>query len=151
MTYHWILFPFLSPFPGELRSLNESCPGWGAATQPNRRRPAPADSEPRRAHPAMIRLRLCRMVLLLSLAALTAPCAEGFSLLGPFLDQTNTNFPSNNKVENYGASAQIDYNFGNVALTSITSYRRSNAATTQDSDFSPSDLLSASLSLGMTF
>ena len=37
----------------------------------------------------MIRLRLCRMVLLLSLAALTAPCAEGFSLLGPFLDQTN--------------------------------------------------------------
>ena len=59
----------------------------------------------------------------------------------PFLDQTSTNFPSNNKVENYGASAQIDYNFGNMALTSITSYRRSNAATTQDSDFSAGDFL----------
>ncbi len=61
----------------------------------------------------------------------------------PFLDQTSTNFPSNNKVENYGGSAQIDYNFGNVALTSITAYRRSNAATTQDSDFSPGDFLGA--------
>ena len=59
----------------------------------------------------------------------------------PFLDQTRTNFPSNNKVENYGASAQIDYNFGNVALTSITSYRRSNALTSQDSDFSSGDFL----------
>ena len=61
----------------------------------------------------------------------------------PFLDVTSSNFPSNNKVENYGASAQIDYNFGNLALTSITSYRRSNSATNQDSDFSTGDFLGA--------
>ena len=61
----------------------------------------------------------------------------------PFLDVTSSNFPSNNKVENYGASAQIDYNFGNLALTSITSYRRSNSATNQDSDFSAGDFLGA--------
>ena len=61
----------------------------------------------------------------------------------PFLDQTRTNFPSNNKVENYGVSAQVDYNFGNLALTSITAYRRSKSLTTQDSDFSPGDFLGA--------
>ena len=51
------------------------------------------------------------------------------------------NFLSSNKIENYGGSAQADYNFGKLALTSITAYREIKADTNQDSDFTGADLL----------
>ncbi|MEE4452536.1 TonB-dependent receptor [Novosphingobium resinovorum] len=51
------------------------------------------------------------------------------------------NFESSNKIENWGVSGQLDYDLGGTKLTSITSYRRTNALTNQDSDFSSADLL----------
>ena len=46
-----------------------------------------------------------------------------------------TNFDSTNKVENYGVSGQIDYEFGPMTLTSITAYRRGKTASNFDTDF----------------
>ncbi|WP_404482323.1 TonB-dependent receptor [Novosphingobium sp. BL-52-GroH] len=51
------------------------------------------------------------------------------------------NFQSSNDIENWGLSGQLDYDMGGVKLTSITSYRRTDALTNQDSDFSSADLL----------
>jgi outer membrane receptor protein involved in Fe transport len=60
----------------------------------------------------------------------------------PFADVVNYNFPSTNKIDNWGLSGQIDYSLGLLKLTSITAYRRTHAVTNQDSDFSRADLLS---------
>jgi len=54
---------------------------------------------------------------------------------------TYNNFESTNKIKNWGFSGQIDYDLGGAKLTSITAYRRTNAVTNQDSDFSSADLL----------
>ena len=59
----------------------------------------------------------------------------------PFSDQVFYNRPSTNKITNWGLSGQIDYDMGGVKLTSITAYRRTNAVTNQDSDFTSADLL----------
>ncbi len=48
-----------------------------------------------------------------------------------------------NDIKNYGISGQLDYEFGDVVLTSITSYRETHLAADQDVDFT-----SASLSSG---
>ncbi|MEP7223239.1 MAG: TonB-dependent receptor [Novosphingobium sp.] len=78
-----------------------------------------------------------------------APTAVIFALGGkvnpasaPFSDVIYNNFPSTNKIENWGLSGQIDYHAGPIKLTSITAYRRTGAITNQDSDFSSADLLS---------
>jgi len=52
-----------------------------------------------------------------------------------------TNFDSTNKIENYGVSGQIDYEFGPMTLTSITAYRRGKTASNFDTDFTSADLL----------
>ena len=52
-----------------------------------------------------------------------------------------TNFDSTNKVENYGVSGQIDYEFGPMTLTSITAYRRGKTKLNFDTDFTSADLL----------
>lgn len=59
----------------------------------------------------------------------------------PFSYNVYNNFASSNKIENYGFSGQMDYNLGNLNLTSITAYRRVNADTNQDSDFTGADLI----------
>ena len=59
----------------------------------------------------------------------------------PFADRVAYNFPSTNKIDNWGISGQIDYNMGLLKLTSITAYRNTKAITNQDSDFSAADLL----------
>ncbi|MFM9852949.1 MAG: TonB-dependent receptor [Sphingomonadaceae bacterium] len=52
------------------------------------------------------------------------------------------NFDSTNKIENYGISGQIDYDLSDtLSLTSISSSRRVNTDTNQDSDFTSADLL----------
>lgn len=51
------------------------------------------------------------------------------------------NFESSNKIKNWGFSGQVDYDLGGTKLTSITAYRRTDALTDQDSDFSSADLL----------
>lgn len=59
----------------------------------------------------------------------------------PFADRTYSNFPSSNDVENYGFSAQLDYEAGPVNVTSITALRKTNSLTDQDSDFTSARLL----------
>ncbi len=59
----------------------------------------------------------------------------------PFSFNVYNNFLSTNEIENYGGSAQIDYDLGNLALTSITAYRKVKALTNQDSDFTGADLI----------
>jgi outer membrane receptor protein involved in Fe transport len=59
----------------------------------------------------------------------------------PFSYNVYNNFLSSNEIENYGGSAQIDYDLGNMALTSITAYRQVRALTNQDSDFTSADLI----------
>jgi iron complex outermembrane receptor protein len=59
----------------------------------------------------------------------------------PFSYNVYNNFLSSNEIENYGGSAQIDYDLGSLALTSITAYRKVQADTNQDSDFSAADLI----------
>jgi len=59
----------------------------------------------------------------------------------PFSYNVYNNFLSSNEIENYGGSAQIDYDLGSLALTSITAYRKVQANTNQDSDFTGADLI----------
>ncbi|HEV7340486.1 MAG TPA: TonB-dependent receptor [Sphingopyxis sp.] len=59
----------------------------------------------------------------------------------PFSFDVYNNFLSTNEIENYGGSGQIDYDLGNLALTSITAYRKVKALTNQDSDFTSADLI----------
>ncbi len=59
----------------------------------------------------------------------------------PFADVIYSNFPSTNKIKNWGVSGQIDYDFGDMKLTSITGYRGVRAITNQDSDFTSADLI----------
>ena len=60
----------------------------------------------------------------------------------PFAYEGYANFQSTNKIDNYGVSAQIDYNVADaLALTSITAYRGVRSNDNQDGDFSSADLL----------
>ena len=45
-----------------------------------------------------------------------------------------------NRIKNYGFSGQIDYSFGAVTATSITSYRKTELAANQDVDFTSAAL-----------
>lgn len=45
-----------------------------------------------------------------------------------------------NKIKNWGGSAQIDYNFGPIGLTSISAYRNMDLDANQDVDFTSLDL-----------
>lgn len=58
-----------------------------------------------------------------------------------YADRVYDNFDSTNNIENWGLSGQVDYTAGPVKLTSITAYRRTNAITNQDSDFTSADLI----------
>ena len=63
----------------------------------------------------------------------------------PFSYNVFNNLPSTNKIENSGVSAQADYEFGNLTLTSISAYRNSDIKTNQDSDFTSADLIGSNL------
>lgn len=65
----------------------------------------------------------------------------GIDAQNPFSYRVYNNFLSSNRIENYGTSLQADYDFGNIALTSITAYREVKADTNQDSDFTGADIL----------
>ncbi len=80
-------------------------------------------------------------------AALMSPYVGGMvnAPQDRFKNQVYYNFPSTNKIENYGVSGQIDYDAGPFKLTSITALRRTNALNDQDSDFTSARLLSTNL------
>lgn len=60
----------------------------------------------------------------------------------PFADVVYNNFASTNDIENYGVSAQLDFELGSdFTLTSISAYRETNGQYDQDVDFTSLDLL----------
>ncbi len=56
-------------------------------------------------------------------------------------DIVYNNFNSTNDIENYGISAQLDWDIGDFKLTSISAFRKTRAITYQDSDFTSANLL----------
>jgi outer membrane receptor protein involved in Fe transport len=86
----------------------------------------------------------CAAVNIRQSGATAALVAVGGRVNAPadkFDDVIYNNRNSTNKIENWGLSGQIDWNAGNVNLSSITAYRRTNAVTDQDSDFTSAELL----------
>ncbi|WP_374525727.1 TonB-dependent receptor [Sphingopyxis sp.] len=75
--------------------------------------------------------------------AITNALAGGTSVdaNNPFSYRVYNNFLSSNLIKNYGGSGQIDYDLGNMSLTSISAYREVRANTNQDSDFTSADLI----------
>ena len=64
----------------------------------------------------------------------------------PFSLDSFGNRESVNKIDNYGASAQINYNISDkLSLTSISAYRAVESVTNQDSDFTSADLIGSNL------
>ncbi|MCL6249717.1 TonB-dependent receptor [Altererythrobacter sp. KTW20L] len=60
----------------------------------------------------------------------------------PFADLVYNNFASTNDIENYGLSAQLDFELGSgLTLTSISAWRNTSGAYDQDVDFTSLDLL----------
>ncbi|MGZ5790991.1 MAG: TonB-dependent receptor [Croceibacterium sp.] len=86
----------------------------------------------------------CAVVNLQSSAATGAVLALGGMVNAPadkFKDVVYNNFDSKNKVEDYGGSAQVDWDLGGAKLTSITAYRGTRSITNQDPDFTSADLV----------
>lgn len=86
----------------------------------------------------------CAVVNLRSSPATNAILALGGRVSDParpFADRSYSNFPSTNKIENYGFSGQVDYDAGPIKVTSITALRRTKSVTDQDSDFTSAKLL----------
>ena len=52
-----------------------------------------------------------------------------------------SNIDPTNQQDNYGISAQIDWDLGNIAITSITSYREIDTFANIDADFTSADLI----------
>lgn len=64
----------------------------------------------------------------------------------PFSRRSFNNFESINDIDNYGVSAQINYNLTDaLSLTSISAYRAVDSLTNQDSDFTSADLIGSNL------
>ena len=86
----------------------------------------------------------CGVVNLHSSAATAALQALGGQVNAPDspYGAVYSNFPSTNDIRDGGVSAQVDYTWRGVKLTSITAWRRNHSLTNQDSDFTSADLLS---------
>jgi iron complex outermembrane recepter protein len=65
----------------------------------------------------------------------------GLDANNPFSYRVYNNIASDNKIKNYGGSGQIDHDFGEFGVTSITAYRGVNSFSNQDSDFTAAVLL----------
>ena len=59
----------------------------------------------------------------------------------PFSRDVFYNFDSTNELENGGVSLQGEFNFGDISLTSISSFRIVRSFRNQDSDFNGADLI----------
>ncbi len=64
----------------------------------------------------------------------------------PFSFNSFGNRASTTKIDNYGVSAQVNYNLTDtLSLTSISAYRAVESVTNQDSDFTSADILGSNL------
>jgi iron complex outermembrane recepter protein len=86
----------------------------------------------------------CGVVNVLPSAATNAVRAVGGQVNdfrnNPGGDVVFTDVDPFNRIKNYGVSGQIDYAFGDVTATSITSYRKTELAANQDVDFTSAAL-----------
>ena len=65
----------------------------------------------------------------------------------PFSFESFGNLESVNKIDNYGGSAQVNYDVTDtISLTSISAYRGVKIKTNQDSDFTSADLIGSNIS-----
>ncbi|SMC63180.1 TonB-dependent Receptor Plug Domain [Novosphingobium sp. B1] len=86
----------------------------------------------------------CGVVNLQPSSATVAIRALGGQVNGPneiYANRVYSNVDSVNDIDNWGVSGQIDHDIGPLTVTSITAYRRTDAYTNQDSDFSSADLI----------
>lgn len=65
----------------------------------------------------------------------------------PFSYTTRTNEEATNRLKNYGLSAHVEYEFGDLAFTSVTAYREFLSDSISDGDFSPADLIGDNLTV----
>ncbi len=85
----------------------------------------------------------------LTTQALQGPTAAAIGSLGgrlpsptdQFSYETYSNRDNPNEIDDKGISLQIDHDFGNMTLTSLTAKRSNNAEYHSDSDFTSADLL----------
>ena len=93
----------------------------------------------------------CSSVNLVSGPATDAINAVGGSLVPNDPDALTTfaSIDPFNEQENYGISFQLDYDFENFTVTSITSYREIDSFSNIDADFSSADLLTNDITTGI--
>lgn len=88
--------------------------------------------------------RCCGVVNVLPSAATGAVRAVGGQVNdfrnNPGGDVVYTDVDPFNRIKNYGVSGQVDYSFGAVTATSITSYRKTELNANQDVDFTSAPL-----------
>ncbi len=75
-------------------------------------------------------------------AAIEAIGGEVNDFRTPLADVAFTDVDPFNKVQNWGVSAQIDYDIGALTLTSISAYRDTSIDANQDIDFTSADIAS---------
>ena len=86
----------------------------------------------------------CAVVNLQSSAATAALQAIGGKVNAPadkFDDKIYYNDDSTNNIKNFGGSGQVDWDIGPANVTYIAAYRRTEAKTNQDPDFTSADLV----------
>ncbi len=74
----------------------------------------------------------------------TGAAIESFGgqiITDPYEYETALSFEPTNLAENYGGSIQADIELGNITLTSITAYRKSDSSDNGDVDFNSADLI----------
>ena len=64
----------------------------------------------------------------------------------PFSDDVRANILPTNDIKNYGGSAQVDYDFGGIVLSSITAYREVRSRSRNDGDFTSVDIIGSATS-----
>jgi iron complex outermembrane recepter protein len=86
----------------------------------------------------------CAVANVLSGPATAAIRAIGGNIVAneSFGDRVFSDVPPTNLVENKGVSMQVDYDFGKLALTSISAFRNSNSSADGDVDFTSAGLAS---------
>lgn len=86
----------------------------------------------------------CAVVNVQQSAATGAIRAVGGNVNAPedrFADIAYSNFAPVNRIENYGASVQVDYEVSGITLTSITALRRTDNYNRYDPDFTSADVV----------
>ncbi|MCW1381533.1 TonB-dependent receptor [Novosphingobium sp. KCTC 2891] len=58
-----------------------------------------------------------------------------------FANRVWSSYDAQNDIRNYGLSGQVDYDLGPLTFTSITAFRRTDAFTNSDADFTSADLI----------